>query len=73
MRQQFRTTGLITVLATALFACSKGEDIVATEEVDGAFAPVVEPLDRAAEVQAITDERKKSLDEALEEAEGGNP
>ncbi len=73
MKTQNVRFGIAILAVIGLTACGNGEDIVATEEVDGAFAPVVEPLDRAAEVEALVDERKQALDDALKEAEAGDP
>ncbi len=65
---------LLAITTTGLLACgSDSKDITETPEVDGAFADTVEPLDRAAEVEALVDERKADIDAALEAAEEDNP
>ena len=66
---------LALLAALLLAACGgSGEDTPEPyEDRETVFDPMTDTIDRAKAVEEMTDERKKELDAALEEAEGRQP
>lgn len=67
--------GLLIGACLALAACGgAGEEPTgeegAHEDRETAFDPMTDTIDRAREVEEIGKDRKKAMDEALQEAEG---
>lgn len=61
-----------------LAACSGAQDEPAesagdTEERETVFDPMTDSLDRAKDVEELGKDRKKAMDEALQDAEGRAP
>jgi hypothetical protein len=69
---------MILFASSMLFACGSGDSTASTDSSEGRAAnPIDEKadalhdaLDAAHEVEAILEDQKKAIDDALEEAEG---
>lgn len=65
----------LSLCAAFIVACGSEDSAKVEAPVDKetVFDPMVDTIDRAKEVEALTEQRKADLDKALEAAEGGNP
>lgn len=66
----------ILILSAVLIVACGSEDVAKAEspvDKETVFDPMLDTIDRAKEVEALTEQRKGDLDKALEAAEGGDP
>jgi len=68
----------ILVASSLLFACGSGDsgdssEGQATDPINEKADALHDAMDRAQEVEAILEEQKQSIDDALEEAEASSP